>query len=172
MVLQPAQRSLGVAGQGRLAHGGGTGHHVAAGTRIPGTDQGDRLPSPAKYSERAIAVAVTDRGGEVGDVTAEPPGLAQQDDPTAAVAARGGSGAPTFADVRPLCGLAGRRSSGSAGPPWPGDVDRRRGKSGQPGHQVGEHGAGLDRRQLVGITDQNQPGVRAQRLQQPGHHGQ
>ena len=41
-----------------------------------------------------------------------------------------------------------------------------------PGDQVTEHRAGLDRRELVGVTDEHQPAVGAQRLHQPGHQGQ
>ena len=39
-------------------------------------------------------------------------------------------------------------------------------------HQIGEHCAGLHRCQLIRIADQQQAGLRAHRLQQPGHHGQ
>ena len=36
--------------------------------------------------------------------------------------------------------------------------------------QVGQHRAGLDRGQLVGVADQEQPGVGTHRLEQAGHH--
>ena len=42
----------------------------------------------------------------------------------------------------------------------------------RPGHEVGEHRAGVDRGELVGVADQHQPGVRADRLEQPRHHRQ
>jgi hypothetical protein len=37
------------------------------------------------------------------------------------------------------------------------------------GAQVGQHGAGLDRRELVAVTQQHQAGAGRQRLQQPRH---
>ena len=42
----------------------------------------------------------------------------------------------------------------------------------EPLDQVGEHRAGLDGGELVGVADQHQPGLRAHRLEQPGHHRQ
>ena len=37
---------------------------------------------------------------------------------------------------------------------------------------VAEHGAGFDRRELLGVSDDDQARVGTQRLEQPGHHGQ
>ena len=51
-------------------------------------------------------------------------------------------------------------------------VTGRVGRALEAGDEVGEHGTGLDRRQLVGVADQHQPGVGAHRLEQPGHHRQ
>ena len=42
----------------------------------------------------------------------------------------------------------------------------------QPLHEVGEHRPGLDRGELVGVADQDQPGLGPHRLEQPGHHRQ
>ena len=48
----------------------------------------------------------------------------------------------------------------------------RRARASKPRDQVGEHRAGLDRGELVGVADQDQPGVGPHRLEQPGHHRQ
>ena len=43
---------------------------------------------------------------------------------------------------------------------------------GQPFDQVGQHGPGLDRGQLIRVTDQQQAGIGTNGLQQSRHHGQ
>ena len=42
----------------------------------------------------------------------------------------------------------------------------------EPGDEVGQHGARLHGGELVGVTDQHQPGVGPHRLEQPRHHRQ
>ena len=50
--------------------------------------------------------------------------------------------------------------------------DRRVGYVDEPIDEIGKHRTGLHRGQLVRVAHQDQPGVRPNRLQQPGHHGQ
>jgi hypothetical protein len=47
--------------------------------------------------------------------------------------------------------------------------DGRVGALGETGHEVGEHRSGLHRGQLVGVPDQDEPGGRSHRLEEPGH---
>ena len=65
--------------------------------------------------------------------------------------------------------------SGSPGPAAPTSASRAASRAvGRPGspHDVGQHGAGLDRGQLVRVADQHQPRGRPDRLDQPGHQGE
>ncbi len=99
----------------------------------------------AQHLNGRVLVALPDRAGQILDRAAVPPG-ALEPDHTAPVVVGPASINPT--------------------PVNPERVDAER------TGDVGQHGAGLHRGELVGIADQHQPSVRTNGLQQPGHHGQ
>ena len=65
----------------------------------------------------------------------------------------------------PLTTPVGRPDRGERG------VERGLGPPFGPG-EVAQHRSGLDGRQLVGVAHQHEPGLRAHRVEQPGHHRQ
>ena len=101
---------------------------------------------PRSSAERRVRVAGLHGPGERGDGAAEAPDVVERHDPV-----------DDAGRQRPARARAASR--------------RRLGTAGGAG-EVAEHRAGLDRRELVRVADQHQPGVRAHRLEQPGHQRQ
>ena len=164
------ERSVPVGAQQPVPIEGGQGrHHVAGGGSFPqgragighrggqrldpggsgrgqiGLDEHHVLGAAAQHLDRRVRVLGSHGPGEVLDRAPVPPGPLQPDD-------RGG-------------GVGGGR----------GCITRRGGvtrRSRQGAGDVGQHRSGLHRRELVRVTDQDQPGVGSDRLQQPRHQGQ
>ncbi len=131
-----------------VERGEGAGHVVAVGGRAhPGRDVGH---APAQVVHRRLVLGVDQLDRVAGRAERGHHGV------TVAVAQRLGQRADLLA-------VAMRRAQGE-----------HRGvvATTQSLDQVGEHGSRLHRGELVGVTDEHQPRVGADRLEQPRHHRQ
>ncbi len=119
-------------------------------------DPCDLRRSGRQLREHRVGVAAADRVGERSDRAAVAVDAVQHDDPVADPHPRRGRRRVHLAagDARELCAcrLAHRRAGG-------------RGT-----HDVAQHRARLDRRELGGVADQHEPRVGAHGVEQPGHH--
>ena len=151
--VQPLQRGPGVTG------------HAAARTAVAASRTSRRMPgrpaapaappSPPRCSTATAASASPSRTAEARSAMSPPNRQVLRSSTT------------DRRPPRPRARRRARRRPTQAGPPRGSAV-----AGGQPGDQVREHGTGLDGRELVGVTDQEQPGVGPDRLQEPGHHRQ
>ena len=150
----------GVAGAGRFddASAGGDGRLADGAKRLPRVGLGDVDVDPpdvvvagAQDGERSLGVAAADGLGQVGDRAGEAVDAAEDDDPVADrdTGRRFGRGHRLLRD------LGEARARGLA----------HQQRVGGGADDVAEHGAGLDRRELLRVADEDQARVAADRLE-------
>ena len=115
----------------------------------------DVVVAGAQDGERGVGVAAADGLGQVGDRAGEAVDAAEDDDPVA------------DRDAGRRLGRGHRlpRDLGEAGACRLAHQQRVGGRA----DEVAEHGAGLDRGELLRVADEDQPRVAADRLEQPRH---